>query len=216
MLGAELSDNVCSDGHQGATALPVAAEAPLAIPGVSDEKRLELLFDAVIDYAIHLLNPAGNVSSWNAGAERIKGYRATEIIGRHFSVFYTDEDRRNSEPARSLAVATAEGKYEREGWRVRKDGTRFWANVVIVAIRDEQGQLVGFAKVTRDITERREAQETLEQTRAALAQSQKIEAIGRLTGGIAHDFNNLLTVVSTISISSCRMRVTPCACGASP
>jgi PAS domain S-box-containing protein len=164
--------------------------------GVSDEKRLELLFDAVIDYAIYMLDTAGNVSSWNAGAERIKGYRAAEVIGRHFSVFYTDEDRRSGEPAHALAVASAEGRYEREGWRVRKDGTRFWANAVIDAIRDEQGLLVGFAKVTRDITERREAQEALDQTRAALAQSQKMEAIGQLTGGIAHDFNNLLTVVS--------------------
>jgi PAS domain S-box-containing protein len=168
----------------------------LAIPGVSDTQRLELLFDAVLDYAIYMLDTAGNVSSWNAGAERIKGYRAAEIIGRHFSVFYTDEDRRNGEPAHALAVAAAEGRYEHEGWRVRKDGTRFWANVVIDAIRDEHGRLVGFAKVTRDITERREAQEALEQTRAALAQSQKMEAIGQLTGGIAHDFNNLLTVVS--------------------
>ena len=168
----------------------------MAIPGVSDEKRLELLFDAVIDYAIYMLDPAGKVSSWNAGAERIKGYRAAEIVGRHFSVFYTEEDRASDEPAHALAIAAAEGKYEREGWRVRKDGTRFWANVVIDAIRDEQGRLVGFAKVTRDITERRGAQEALEQARAALAQSQKMEAIGQLTGGIAHDFNNLLTVVS--------------------
>jgi PAS domain S-box-containing protein len=168
----------------------------LAIHGVSDEKRLEILFDAVIDYAIYMLDTAGNVSSWNAGAERIKGYRAGEIVGRHFSIFYTDADRAKDEPSRALAIAAAEGKYEREGWRVRKDGTRFWANVVIDAIRDEQGQLVGFAKITRDITERRDAQAALEQTRAALAQSQKMEAIGQLTGGIAHDFNNLLTVVS--------------------
>jgi PAS domain S-box-containing protein len=168
----------------------------LAIQGVSDEKRLELLFDAVIDYAIYMLDTAGNVSSWNAGAERIKGYRAAEIVGQHFSIFYGEEDRRNDEPGRALAIAAAEGKYEREGWRVRKDGTRFWANVVIDAIRDEKGQLVGFAKITRDATERRDAQEALEQARAALAQSQKMEAIGQLTGGIAHDFNNLLTVVS--------------------
>ena len=117
------------------------------------------------------------------------------MTAHHFSRFYTDEDRACGEPARSLAIAEREGRFEAEAWRLRKDGTRFWANVVIDAIRDQSGRLLGFAKITRDITERREAQLALERTREALLQAQKVEAIGKLTGGVAHDFNNLLTVV---------------------
>ncbi len=142
-----------------------------------------------------MLDPNGRVSNWNPGAQRIKGYRPEEIIGEHFSRFYTEKDRLNGEPQRALETAAREGRYEREGRRVRKDGTQFWANVVIDPIRDDGGQIVGFAKITRDITERREAQKALEQTREALFQSQKMEAIGQLTGGIAHDFNNLLMVI---------------------
>jgi PAS domain S-box-containing protein len=135
------------------------------------------------------------VTSWNAGAERIKGYAAEEIIGQHFSRFYTEEDREAGAPQEALERAAREGKYETEAWRVRKDASRFWASVVIDPVRDSTGRLVGFAKVTRDITERLQHEEELEQTRAALAQSQKMEAVGQLSGGIAHDFNNLLHVI---------------------
>jgi PAS domain S-box-containing protein len=159
------------------------------------DEQYRLLVDAVIDYAIYLLDPRGRVSSWNSGARRLKGYDESEIIGQHFSRFYTEEDRANGLPQRGLAMAEREGRFENEGWRVRKDGTRFWASVVIDAIRNDDGMLLGFAKVTRDVTERRKSQLELEQAREALFQSQKMEALGRLTGGIAHDFNNLLTAI---------------------
>jgi PAS domain S-box-containing protein len=159
------------------------------------EEQFRLLVQGVTDYAIYMLDTEGRVSNWNLGAQRIKGYLPEEIIGQHFSQFYTEEDRTNQEPQRALATAAREGRFEKEGRRVRKDGTRFWAHVVIDPIRDETGEIVGYAKITRDITERREAQEKLEKTREALFQSQKMEAIGHLTGGIAHDFNNLLMAV---------------------
>jgi PAS domain S-box-containing protein len=159
------------------------------------ERRFRLLVDGVIDYAIYMLDPEGRVTNWNSGAERIKGYRAHEIVGEHFSRFFTEEDRQAGLPERALAQAAEEGKFASEGWRLRKDGTRFWASVVLDAIRDESGELLGFAKVTRDITDQRLAQQRLDETRAQLFQAQKMEAIGQLTGGIAHDFNNLLTVI---------------------
>jgi PAS domain S-box-containing protein len=159
------------------------------------EELFRRLVEGVTDYAIYMLDPTGIVSNWNAGAQRIKGYGPHEIVGQHFSIFYTDEDRARGEPVRSLGIAEREGRFEAEAWRQRKDGTRFWANVVIDAIRDPSGRLLGFAKITRDITERRDAQLALERTREALLHTQKIEAIGKLTGGVAHDFNNLLTVV---------------------
>jgi len=159
------------------------------------QEELRLLVQSVIDYAIYRLDPTGRVASWNAGAQRIKGYLPEEIIGQHFLRFYTEEDRAAGEPARALATAEREGRYEKEGFRIRKDGTRFWAHVVIDPIRDPDGRLRGFAKITRDITERRDAQQKLEKAREALFQSQKMDAIGKLTGGIAHDFNNLLTAV---------------------
>ncbi|MBX5141944.1 hybrid sensor histidine kinase/response regulator [Rhizobium sp. L9] len=159
------------------------------------EEQFRRLVQGVSDYAIYMLDPDGNVSSWNFGAERIKGYRPDEIIGRHFSTFYTPEDRAAGLPEKALRVARSEGRFEREGWRVRKDGSRFWASVVVDAIRDEDGEVLGFAKITRDITEKMETQRALEQAREELFQSQKMEAIGQLTGGIAHDFNNLLMAV---------------------
>ncbi len=159
------------------------------------EEQFRLLVQGVTDYAIYMLDPAGMVSSWNAGAERIKGYAPGEIIGRHFSEFYTPEDRERGEPQRSLETVRREGRLEREGWRVRRDGTRFWANVVIDPIRNEAGEIIGFAKITRDSTERKLAQDALDQAREALLQSRKMEAIGQLTGGVAHDFNNLLMAV---------------------
>jgi len=159
------------------------------------EQQFKLLVQGVTDYAIYFLSPEGNVSSWNQGAQGIKGYSPDEVLGKHFSLFYTEEDKAAGLPQAALETVQREGRFEKESWRVRKDGTRFYANVVIDAIRDDQGELIGFAKITRDITERREAQINLERTREALAQSQKMEAIGQLTGGIAHDFNNLLMAV---------------------
>jgi PAS domain S-box-containing protein len=161
------------------------------------EQAFRMLVNGISDYAIYMLSPQGEVTNWNLGAERIKGYSAEEVVGSHFSRFYTPEDQAEGKPARALATAAAEGRFDAEGWRVRKDGSRFWANVVIDAIRDEDGQLVGFAKITRDVTEKREAAEALKRADAALFQSQKLQAIGQLTGGIAHDFNNLLAVVSS-------------------
>ncbi|WP_234683483.1 hybrid sensor histidine kinase/response regulator [Bradyrhizobium monzae] len=169
-----------------------AAEAKLR----ESEEQFRLLVQSVTDYAIYMLDVDGNVASWNAGAQHIKGYTPEEIIGRHFSNFYTEADRAAGLPRTGLETAARKGRWEHEGQRVRKDGTPFWAHVVIDAIRDDNGKLVGFAKVTRDITERREAEVALRAAQATMLRSQKLEAIGQLTGGIAHDFNNLLQVIS--------------------
>jgi PAS domain S-box-containing protein len=161
----------------------------------ASEERFRLLVQGVTDYAIYMLSPSGEITNWNAGAKRIKGFEHNEVVNTHFSRFYTEEDRANGLPMKALAIASSEGRFEGEGWRVRKDGSKFWAHVVIDPIRNDLGQLIGFAKITRDITERRDSAIALEHTREALFQSQKLEAIGKLTGGIAHDFNNLLSVV---------------------
>ncbi|WP_229258369.1 PAS domain-containing sensor histidine kinase [Duganella rivi] len=160
-----------------------------------EAERFRQFIMGVTDYAIYMLSPEGVVVTWNAGAQRFKGYHPDEIIGRHFSMFYTDEDRARGRPVLALELARTTGKFEDEGWRVRKDGSRFWASVVIDPIVDPQGELLGFAKITRDITERHQAAAELERAREALFQSQKMEALGKLTGGIAHDFNNLLSVI---------------------
>ena len=161
----------------------------------ASDRRFRLLVEGVTDYAIFMLDPQGRVTNWNSGAELMKGYTTGEIAGQHFSKFYTEEDRRNGEPQRALETAMREGRCEKEGWRVRKDGSQFWASVVIDPIYDG-GVLVGFAKITRDITERRRTQQALEETREQLFQAQKMEAVGQLTGGVAHDFNNLLQALS--------------------
>jgi len=166
---------------------------------LSEEERFRLLVTSVTDYAIYMLDRDGRVATWNPGAERFKGYAAKEIIGEHFSRFFTPEDVAAGLPAKALQTAAAEGRFEAEGWRLRKDGTRFWVNAVIDSIQGSDGKLLGFAKITRDLTERKQAADELERTREALAQAQKLQALGELTGGIAHDFNNLMTVIAGAS-----------------
>src|SRR5690606_35338239 len=157
--------------------------------------QLQILINGVVDYAIYLLGPDGTIASWNPGGERIKGYAASEVLGRDFSMFYTPEDIEGRVPELALRTAAEEGRYEREGWRVRKDGTRFWASVIIDAFHDGE-QLIGFAKITRNISERRDAVLALQKAQDAFMQSQKTEAISRLTLGLAHDFKNILTVIT--------------------
>jgi PAS domain S-box-containing protein len=161
----------------------------------NSQEQFRVLVQGVADYAIYMLDPGGHVTSWNSGAERIKGYAPHEVIGRHYSAFFTPEDVARGEPTTNLEAVAREGRIETEGWRLRKDGSRFWAHVVIDRITDDAGKLIGFAKVTRDVTERRASALALEETREALFQSQKLEAVGQLTGGVAHDFNNLLMAV---------------------
>jgi PAS domain S-box-containing protein len=159
------------------------------------EQNFSVLVQGVVDYSLILLRPDGTVATWNQGAERMKGYAAEEIVGQHFSRFYTEEDRARGVPQTVIAVAAREDKVEVEGWRERKSGERFWAHTVIDAIRGDGGDIVGYAKITRDITERRQAEADLKRAQGELAQAQKMEATGQLTGGIAHDFNNMLAVI---------------------
>lgn len=159
------------------------------------EQQFSLLVQGVTDYALYMLDPSGIITTWNAGAQRIKGYEPAEVIGRHYSMFFQADDVANHVPQRALATVVSEGRYEGQGWRVRKDGTRFLVHVVIDPIRNEQGELIGYAKITRDVTESVQAQQEIKETREALFQAQKMESLGQLTGGIAHDFNNLLMVI---------------------
>src|SRR5262245_42128256 len=174
-----------SDRRDQPEIMKPAGSKPLS----DNERQFRLLVESVVDYALYMLDPEGVVANWNTGAQRIKGYIPAEIVGQHFSRFYTDTDRANGKPARALKIARETGRYEEDGWRVRKDGSFFWASVVIDPIRDDSGNLIGYAKITRDITERREAQLALERVQRQLAESQKMDALGQLTGGVAHDFN---------------------------
>jgi len=166
------------------------------LESISEQQRFQLLINSITDYAIYMLDTTGRITTWNPGAQRFKGYSADEIIGQNFSLFFTPADREAGLPQKALAASLAEGRFEAEGWRVRKDGSRFYVNAVLDPIYDPDGNHIGFAKITRDLTERKMAQEELDETRAALVQSQKLQALGELTGGIAHDFNNLMTVVA--------------------
>ena len=163
----------------------------------------EQLVQSVVDYAIYMTDLSGHIVSWNAGAERIKGYRADEVIGRHFSLFFSEQDCLDGRPGLLLDTVLSEGRAQDEGWRVRKDGTQFWAMVVLDVVRSPDGEVIGLAKITRDITDRRDAAQQLDAMRAQLFQSQKLEALGQLTGGMAHDFNNLLTII----LSSARLAI---------
>ena len=160
-----------------------------------ESRQFVLLVNSVTDYALYMLDPNGVIQTWNPGGQRIKGYQAAEVVGTNFSRFYPPEEAQAGLPERNLRTAALEGRYVAEGWRLRQDGSRFRASVVIDPIW-EDGQLVGYAKITRDITERHEAQEQLLQAQRDLLQAQKMEAIGKFTLGLAHDFNNLLTIVA--------------------
>jgi len=176
-----------------------------------ETRRFRLLVESVKDYAIFILDPGGHVLTWNAGAERIKGYQAQEIIGKHFSIFYPPEDIANHKTERELEIASREGRFEEEGWRVRKDGSRMWANVTITALRSPEGVLIGFAKVTRDLTDRRDAEESrraLAAEKATLAERARIQEFQeRFLAILGHDLRNPLASLD-MGTGILRQRVT--------
>ena len=161
----------------------------------SSRRHYQILIEGVVDYAVFVLDTAGRVASWNNAAMQIIGYTADEVMGKHFGMFYRPDERRAGEPNRALELANQRGKHEVEGWRIRKNGTLFFVSGSVTSIVDNNGNLIGFANIIRDATERRDTQEKLVQAREQLAMAQKMEAIGKLTGGIAHDFNNLLMII---------------------
>ena len=161
----------------------------------STKRRFQIFLESVSDYAIFVLDSSGHVATWNNAAQKIIGYATQEIVGKHFSVFYRPDERRAGVPNRALELAVQKDRHEMEGWRIRKNGTPFFVTGVLTAIRDDDSNLLGFASVIRDATERRNTQEKLVEAREQLAMAQKMEAIGKLTGGIAHDFNNLLMII---------------------
>jgi PAS domain S-box-containing protein len=161
------------------------------------EERFRLLVEGVADYAIFSLDPSGNVASWNAGAERIKGFRAEEIIGRHYSAFFSLEDQQAGKPETALHIATAEGRFEEEAWRVRKDGTKLWASVLLTALRDPQERLIGFSKITRDLTERKSSEEKVQAAQAQLTHMARVTTMGEFAASIAHEVNQPLSAAIT-------------------
>lgn len=167
-----------------------------------NEQRFRTMIEEVKEYAIFTLDPDGRVSSWNAGAQLIKGYRAEEIVGRHVSVFYPSEARGQAEA--DLKLAAEHGKLEREDWRIRKDGSQFWSNVVTTAMHDPRGRLIGFSKIVRDLTERNRAEEAIQVTRTQMAHIARVKTLGELTASIAHEINQPLSAVVTLGSAALR------------
>ena len=161
----------------------------------SDDGRLAHFMQSVVSYAVLMLDPHGGILSWNAGARQVDGYTADEILGQNFCLFFTQEDCRRGVPSRALRMASTGGRYETDSWRVRKDGSKYWAQMTIDAVKDEAGQLVGFVQIAQDISSRRDAQMIAERARQDQTQATKAETIGQLAGGISHDFNDLMMVI---------------------